>query len=125
MDRARLCAAIAVTALAGEAHATSHIVDVVWDGDRFQRELTVPAGKFVEVCDKLTAGVVVAWRFESSHPVDFNIHYHEGGRTVVPARLSGSAGGNGRLRVEAQQDHCWMWTAAKTSPATVRIELRR
>ncbi|MEY3755063.1 MAG: hypothetical protein RLY27_1671, partial [Pseudomonadota bacterium] len=44
----------------------------------FKTQSNIQPGKFSEVCGKLKKGNLIRWQFDSSAPLDFNIHYHEG-----------------------------------------------
>ena len=117
-------AALGTAALA--AQAAAHIVDITWLPDgRFAHKAQVAAGKFVEVCGKLASGDAVRWSYEASAPVDFNIHYHVGKDTVVPARQAQVSMGRDTLKVTVAQDYCWMWTNKGTAPVSLTVELQR
>ena len=44
----------------------------------------LPSYQILEECYALKAGDRLEYRFESDEPVDFNLHYHEGGAVVMP-----------------------------------------
>jgi hypothetical protein len=67
----------------------------------------------------------VAWRFEASGPLDFNIHYHEGQAVRYPAREDAAAGSSGTLQAALDQDYCWMWTNKARHPVSLRLALER
>ncbi len=107
-----------------DAHA--ELVVIRWSGEaRFLHESTVAPGKFVELCDKLPAGLQVAWRFEASSALDFNVHYHLGKEVVFPFKLSAVASGKDTLHTQIEQDYCWMWSNKSPTPATLSVTLRR
>ena len=106
--------------------AAAEIIDIAWSAQgRFERRVTVAPGKFVELCGKLARADAVAWRFDASGPLDFNIHYHEGKAVQYPARQEAVAAAQGELRVALDQDYCWMWSNKAAQPAQLRIELAR
>ena len=108
------------------AAASGAITDIQWSGDgRFRHEARVQAGKFIELCGKLAQGSAVRWKFESSAPLDFNIHYHVGKDVVYPVRLTQVAAAEDALTVAAPQDYCWMWTNKTALPASLAVELGR
>ena len=120
------CIASAVTALGGGALASSHIVDIAWSPDgRFAHKAPIAAGKFVELCGKMTFGENVRWSFAATAPVDFNIHYHVGKETVFPAKQGQVSGGRATLNVSAAQDHCWMWSNKGSAPVGLTVDLMR
>lgn len=113
---------------AGLAPAMAHaeIIDIAWsDQGRFERRVSVAPGKFAEACGKLARADAVAWHFEASAPLNFNIHYHEGKDVRYPARQEAIASARGELRAALDQDYCWMWTNKSARPVELRIELSR
>lgn len=117
---------LAVAALGAAPLAQADIVPVTWDAaGRFAHELRVPAGKFVEMCDKLAAGSTVQWAFDATAPVNFNVHYHVGKQVNFPAKSDQVAKGEGVLDVASEQDYCWMWTNKAASDASLKVRLQR
>jgi len=106
--------------------ARAELVEMVWSrGGTFTQQKQVAAGKFVEVCAKLPAGLKVEWSFEASGPTDFNIHYHVGKEVVFPAKMSQVARGQGSLRVKVDQDYCWMWSNKTAEPVVLKASFQR
>lgn len=106
----RISVALSLAILCSTA-ARADIIDIAWNEQgRFERRVSVAPGKFAEVCGKLSRADSVAWRFEASGPLNFNIHYHEGKDVRYPERRDALAGASGRLQVVLDQDYCWMWT---------------
>ncbi len=117
-------AALAETALALPAQA--EIVTLTFGDEAALRSpLKVAPGKFAEACGQLPRGSVVQWRFCSSLPLNFNIHYREGKAVPYPEKHSGSTGADGTLRVAVEEAYCWMWTNETAQPAIVTVELVR
>lgn len=115
-----------VGAVTAPAFAASHVVTIDWDNSgRFAHGAVVAAGKFVEICGRLPRGASIRWQFESSAPLDFNIHYHVGKDTVFPVRLGGVTSERGTLSAEVDEHYCWMWTNKSASGVRVSAELRR
>lgn len=115
---------IVLACAAGAAQA--EVIDIAWGGDgRFEQRTDVPAGKFVEVCGKLPGNLDVRWTFETSGPVDFNIHYHEGKDVVYPAKLSQVVRGQETLQTKDGHEYCWMWTNKTLGPVTLNIKFAR
>ncbi len=109
----------------GVAMASSHIVDIQWDAHgRFVHKADIQAGKFVEVCGALKPGQKIAWSFQGSAPMNFNIHYHLGKETVFPAKLSAVKDAAQTLNVQAEQMHCWMWSNKSSAVATLDVALK-
>jgi len=104
----------------------NELVSLEWAADgSFAKEMTVAAGKFVEACGKLPAGVEVVWGFDAAAPMDFNIHYHVGKKLRFPATKKHVATANGILNSKVEQDYCWMWTNKTPSEAVLRFSLGR
>ena len=122
----RSCIALAATIGCGASLAAAHIVDISWSSDaRFVHNALIPAGKFVEVCGKLTVGDTIRWSFTAAGPVDFNIHYHVGKEAVFPAKQVQVSKGRDSMRVAVAQDYCWMWTNKGKGDVSVSVELAR
>jgi hypothetical protein len=119
--RPLVLAAFAVTGV-----AQAEIVDLAFDSaGRFAHRAPVAPGKFVEVCGKLARGQAVSWEFQADGPLDFNIHYHEGKKVVMPDKRERSAAEKGQLKVQLDQDYCWMWSNKTTVPVQLTLGLQR
>jgi hypothetical protein len=102
------------------------VVPIEWTAQaRFVKELSLPAGRFVEVCGQLPAQAKVTWSFEAGSALDFNVHFHEGEQVHYPAKLQGVAKGNGVLDARTDQDYCWMWVNPSSREATLKLHLER
>ena len=117
----------AALALSGAcASAGAAIVDIQWSPEgRFEHKSGVAAGKFVELCGKLAAGSRVRWSFEGTAATNFNIHYHVGKEVVYPAKKDQVLREQGELRVEADQDYCWMWSNKSGTALELNVTLAR
>jgi hypothetical protein len=119
-----LRAQVAAAALAAAAGARAEIVELAFDAHgHFAHAAPVSPGKFVEVCGKLTSGRAVAWRYQADAPLDFNIHYHQGKKVVMPEKRDATAAAQGTLKVARTEDYCWMWTNKSGSPAKLEVNL--
>ena len=76
-----------------------------------------------EECFFLRPGERVEYRFESTEPVDFNIHYHEGNAVVTPLVREKSREDAGMYSVRIAQDYCLMWEAGAAG-ATIDYRIR-
>ena len=86
----------------------------------------LPSYQIHEECFKLREGDRVEFRFESSEPVDFNIHYHEGQAVVMPISREKSRSDAGIYVARIAQDYCLMWEAgAAGALINYRIQIRR
>lgn len=121
----RISLALILAVLCSTA-ARADIIDIAWNEQgRFERSVSVAPGKFAEVCGKLARADSVAWRFDASGPLNFNIHYHEGKDVRYPERRDALAGASGRLQVALDQDYCWMWTNKSGQAVDLNVLLTR
>ncbi len=121
----RISVALSLAILCSTA-ARADIIDIAWNEQgRFERRVSVAPGKFAEVCGKLARADSVAWRFDASGPLNFNIHYHEGKDVRYPERRDALAGASGRLQVALDQDYCWMWTNKSGQAVDLNLLLTR
>jgi len=112
--------------LLAAAPAGASLTEIQWDkAGRFDQELTLPPGKFAELCGPLKQGQAIGWSFKADAALNFNIHYHEGERVQYPERQNGVAERSGSLRVEQDQAYCWMWSNKGTAAARLQVELKR
>ena len=117
-----LCCVLYCCPLAAQAE----LIDIAWDASGgFAQQRDVPAGKFVEVCGKLAAGLKVQWTFEATAPIDFNIHFHAGKDVIYPAKRAQVSTGHDTLHVKTAQDYCWMWTNKTAAVARLKMSLQR
>jgi hypothetical protein len=108
------------------ASASAELLTIRWsDAGRYDGTMVVEAGKFAEACGPLKQGQTIRWKFAANHPLDFNIHYHEGKKVVYPERRDAVASLEGELRVALDQDYCWMWENKGAARAEVRLSLNR
>lgn len=115
-----------VSTIAGTSGAHAEVVDIAWTASGgFERKVTVPAGKFVEICGPLERGETVRWAFESTHPLDFNVHYHVGKDVHYPSRQDGARSARGTLDVQSRQDYCWMWSSKQQAAAELSLTLEK
>ena len=116
--------AMSTAVIAFEAQA--ELVDIRWDeGGQFERDLGVAPGKFVEVCGRLTRGQSIAWAFDADVPMNFNVHYHQGGQAVYPAKQDAATKAQGALDVALDQDYCWMWSNKSDRAGQFRLLLKK
>ena len=121
----RISLALILAVLCSTA-ARADIIDIAWNEQgRFERRVSVAPGKFAEVCGKLARADSVAWRFDASGPLNFNIRYHEGKDVRYPERRDALAGASGRLQVALDQDYCWMWTNKSGQAVDLNVLLTR
>ena len=73
----------------------------------------LPSYQIHEECLTLEPGDRVEYEFESTEPVDFNVHYHEGKAVVMPVVREKSRADAGIYAVQIAQDYCLMWEAGR------------
>jgi len=78
--------------------------------------------KIAEECFRLAAGQSIAYAFESSSPVDFNIHFHKGDQAIYPVKIDQVQRGEERFTAASTDDYCLMWT--NRTPQTVTVKGR-
>ncbi len=110
-------AAITALALGGCAATT------LGDAPRIVQGFSLPSYQILEECYALRAGDRLEYRFESGEPVDFNLHYHEGGAVVMPVSREQSVEAAGVYVVPVAQDYCLMWEAGAAG-AVIDYRLR-
>ena len=126
MHRSCLRAGMLGAALAATAGAQAALVELAFDSaGRFAHAAPVDPGKFVEVCGKLAKGQAVGWRYDADGPLDFNVHYHQGKKVVMPEKRDATATAQGTLRVALDQDYCWMWTNKSGRDGNIKLTLER
>jgi hypothetical protein len=71
----------------------------------------LPPYQYHEECLPLRPGDRIDYGFESSEPVAFNIHYHEGNAVLMPITRENSRADSGIFAPPVAQDYCLMWEA--------------
>lgn len=102
------------------------LVEIAFDADgRFDHEGRIAPGKFLEVCAPMPPGQGLHWSFRSDALVDFNIHYHVGGKVESPVRRTGVEAMDGDFVAPSGQDYCWMWKNTGVREAIVGARFQR
>jgi hypothetical protein len=83
----------------------------------------LPSYQIHEECAKLKPGDRVEYGFESTEPVDFNVHYHEGSAVVMPVVREKSLGDAGVYAARIAHDYCLTWEAGAAG-ATIDYRIR-
>jgi len=71
----------------------------------------LPPYEVHEECASLRPGDRLHYRFESTAPLAFNIHYHEGKAVVMPVTRERVSADEGTFAPLAAQEYCLMWEA--------------
>lgn len=87
--------------------------------------LNLKAKAFDERCLQLAAGESIRYRFRSTVPVDFNIHFHRGADVVYPVKQSAVSEADASFRAPAAEGYCLMWENPGPGAASVEGMLER
>ena len=81
---------------------------------------------FHEDCANLSPGDRLDYRFESTAPVKFNIHYHDANMVVMPITRDDVTSDAGVFAPQLKQGYCLMWEAGPAG-ATIgyRMQVRQ
>jgi hypothetical protein len=105
-------------------HVGAEVIDLACQADgRFGRTVTVPAGRFTELCGTLKPGRSIRWAFDADGTLDFNIHHHVGSDVRYAERTPQVRSTKSELVVESTQDYCWMWSNKSATAVKLAIEL--
>jgi hypothetical protein len=78
-----------------------------------------------EECLHMKAGDRVEYAYESTRPVDFNLHYREGAAVIMPVVKDKSVADAGVFKTPNAEDYCLMWEAGvEGAIIDYRIRLR-
>ena len=83
----------------------------------------LPPYEVHEECASLRPGDRLHYRFESTAPLTFNIHYHEGKAVVMPVTRERVSADEGTFAPLAAQEYCLMWEAGAAG-TTIDYTLR-
>jgi len=83
----------------------------------------LPPYEVHEECASLRPGDRLHYRFESTAPLAFNIHYHEGKAVVMPVTRERVSADEGTFAPLAAQEYCLMWEAGAAG-TTIDYTLR-
>ncbi|MEY2593976.1 MAG: hypothetical protein RI972_1665 [Pseudomonadota bacterium] len=117
---------LALCAVPVGAQTSPPIVELRWSPEgRFAHRTEIQPKGFVEVCGELSPRAVVAWSYNASEALDFNIHYHLGKDVVYAVQPSRMKAVADKLTANVPEHYCWMWVNKGESVATLSLELRR
>jgi hypothetical protein len=78
-----------------------------------------------EDCVRVQAGDRLDWRYESTPPLAFDIHYREGNAVLAPIVRDNSSGDSGTYEARLGEDYCLGFEAgAAGATVSYRIEIR-
>ena len=75
-----------------------------------QVKIQLPSSATHEECLKLLQENEVVYSFEASHPLTFDIHYHDGTQIVVAFPKKTIAALDATLKPEIVQEYCMTWS---------------
>lgn len=103
--------------------ATSGAID---DAPRDIRELAIAPYAVHEDCLPLGPGDRLDYRYESTKPLSFNIHYHAGNSVILPISRDASLGDAGVYAPILAHEYCLMWEAGDAGAVlSYRMQMRR
>ena len=115
-----------LSALALSCVSQAELIDVKWSADgKFDHTQSIAPGKFVEVCQPLAKDSFVAWQFNASAPLNFNVHFHQGKDVFFPEKHDAVSELRGTLFAKRNEDYCWMWTNKSSNPSRLTLALSR
>jgi hypothetical protein len=119
----RVAARVAMFALPFAGCATPPIAAGV---PRVVERLVITPYAIHEECVHLARGDRIDWRYESSAPLAFNIHYHEDNAVLSPVVRDESTADSGTFEARVTRDYCLTWESGP--PGAIigyRVLLRR
>ena len=116
--------ALSLAGLALAACATRGPADP--DAPREARRHPLAPHALHEECMKLAPGDRMDYRFTSTGPVAFNVHYHAGNAVVMPVAREAITADSGIFQPALAQEYCVMWEAG-AAPVLLdyRVAVRR
>lgn len=108
--RSRLiAAAVALIAPLGAASCAERML--VPGEPRVAEHVVIAPYAMREECARLAAGDRLDYRYQSSEPLAFNIHYRENGAVLAPLVRERSTGDSGIFEAPLPRDYCATWEA--------------
>ncbi len=80
--------------------------------------------KFHEECFSLHKNQYLSYVFNSSEPVEFNIHYHVKGNIFFPVFPEFTNAGKHDLKILHKNDYCLMWTNKNQPSVQLNYKIR-
>lgn len=88
-------------------------------------EASLSPGAFDELCFELGAGESMRYSFDADAPVDFNVHWHQGGVVSYPVRIVAVARLGSVFRSPKKEAYCLMWTNRSRTAVSLRARIDR
>lgn len=86
--------------------------------------VSIGESEWVERCFDLGTGDSVRYSFQSSEPVNFDLHFHSGDTTRYPVKKDGVSEGRGVYTAREPQKYCLSWANPDRSTVDVTLEAR-
>jgi hypothetical protein len=86
--------------------------------------VNLPPQNFYERCRELTRLEKLSYAFTSSVPVQFNVHYHEGGKDYYPLGQEDATEGGGIFEPSAARIYCLMWGNNASEPSRLEYQFQ-
>lgn len=83
-------------------------------------ESTINPSGVYEDCASASAGQVIKYSFNSSVPVNFNVHYHAEEKIFYPVEKNGITSDSGTYEPLKEDIYCLMWTNPQKEPASLK-----
>ncbi|SPQ01898.1 exported hypothetical protein [Candidatus Sulfobium mesophilum] len=84
-----------------------------------ETETIKPSGVH-EDCMELLKGQTLDYSFDSSKPLNFNIHYHEDHNVSYVVQKDGISSDHGTYNSGKKQYYCLMWTNSNSEPVKLK-----
>ena len=81
---------------------------------------TIKPRSVAEECFTLPGGQSIGYVFESSAPMDFNIHFHRGNDVLYPVKIDAMRSAADRFAASSTEEYCLMWTNRTLETVTVK-----
>ena len=71
----------------------------------------------------LVRGQKLRFRFDSTHPLNFNLHYHAGNKVRYAVRRNGALGVEEEFQAPDSRVYCFMWRNPNDDAAVLNFTL--
>jgi len=85
--------------------------------------IDISTGDFYEACDKWPPGAKVSFKFTSTAPVMFNVHYHQKHAKVYAIEQTLVDTYEGSFIVQSDDIHCCMWKNDNPDFVTLKYDM--
>ena len=91
-----------------------------------QVELQLPSSRIHEKCLQLSQEQELIYSFEASHPLTFDLHYHDGTRIVGTVTKEAIVAWEATLQPEGAFEYCMTWSnhQPQAVPLTYQFQIK-